>query len=341
MYKTLEEYTTLCKRVKAQNLEDKQKLNRYLAKTDLFYLLTVILGRTDAFRQWILDRCIEVSENPNGYLDVWSRDHYKAIDVNEPVPTPNGFKKHGDLDVGDYVFSPNGDEVKVIAKTPIYYNAPCCRVTFDCGYSVVVSSNHLWTVEILTKEGMKETLINTSDLFKEFNKCKYEQCYPQIKRCSSKVLVKQTTGYHKIINIEQVEPIPVSCIQVDSKDGLYLIGEHYIATHNSSIITFALTVQDVLKDPEITVGIFSHSAKIAKDFLLQIKREFEDNIVLQSLFPDILYENPHRDSPVWNSDRNIVKRKSNPTAWGIIIYWCLSNYLDLITIRREDVVTNI
>ena len=78
MYKTLAEYTALFKRVKAQSSQDKQKLNRYLAKTDLFYLLTAILGRTDAFKQWILDRCNEVNEEPNGYLDVWSRDHYKS-----------------------------------------------------------------------------------------------------------------------------------------------------------------------------------------------------------------------------------------------------------------------
>jgi hypothetical protein len=38
----------------------------------------------------------------------------------------------------------------------------------------------------------------------------------------------------------------------------------------SSLITFGLTIQDILNDPEITVGIFSYSRPIAKAFLRQI-----------------------------------------------------------------------
>ena len=56
----------------------------------------------------------------------------------------------------------------------------------------------------------------------------------------------------------------------------------------SSIITFGLTIQDILNDPEVTVGIFSFNRPTAKAFLRQIKREFESNETLKSLFPDIL-----------------------------------------------------
>lgn len=81
----------------------------------------------------------------------------------------------------------------------------------------------------------------------------------------------------------------------------------------SSIITFGLTIQDILNNPEITVGIFSHTRPIAKSFLSNIKREFEINTFLQDLFPDILYKNPAKESPVWSLDSGIlVKRKGNP-----------------------------
>src|SRR5262245_58788691 len=60
----------------------------------------------------------------------------------------------------------------------------------------------------------------------------------------------------------------------------------------SSIITFALTIQDILNDPEVTVGIFSHTRPIAKGFLRQIKREFEANENLKRWFSDILWDNP-------------------------------------------------
>src|SRR5690348_4176896 len=74
----------------------------------------------------------------------------------------------------------------------------------------------------------------------------------------------------------------------------------------SSIITFGKTIQDILRDPEITVGIFSFNRPTAKAFLRQIKLEFEANEVLRGLFSDILWEKPQRDSPKWSEDEGII-----------------------------------
>jgi len=96
--------------------------------------------------------------------------------------------------------------------------------------------------------------------------------------------------------------------------------EHY----KSTIITFALTIQDIIKDPDITVGIFSHTRPIAKAFLRQIKLEFEMNLRLQQLYPDIFYTAPEKQSPKWSEDDGIVvKRQGNPKeatveAWGLV-----------------------
>ena len=92
----------------------------------------------------------------------------------------------------------------------------------------------------------------------------------------------------------------------------------------TTIITFGLTIFDILNDPEITVGIFSHTRPIAKSMLRQIKRELETNELLKTLFPDILWENPHRDAPQWSEDSGIiVNRRTNPKeatveAWGLV-----------------------
>lgn len=121
------------------------------------------------------------------------------------------------------------------------------------------------------------------------------------------------------------------------------------AHYKSTIITFALTMQDILRNPELTVGIFSCTRPIAKAFLRQIKREFESNRKLKDLFPEILYDNPRKDSPKWSEDDGItVIRKGNPKeasieAWGLVDgqptskHYQLMVYDDVVT--RESVTT--
>ena len=58
--------------------ESRTGLVRTLAKTDLFFLLWYICGRHDMWKPWILDRCREVQADPDGHLDLWSREHYKS-----------------------------------------------------------------------------------------------------------------------------------------------------------------------------------------------------------------------------------------------------------------------
>jgi hypothetical protein len=81
----------------------------------------------------------------------------------------------------------------------------------------------------------------------------------------------------------------------------------------SSIITFAGSIQEILRDPETTIGIFSHTAPDAKKFVQQIKAELETNRALQVLFPEVLWELPQRDATLWSVEKGIiVKRASNP-----------------------------
>lgn len=114
--------------------------------------------------------------------------------------------------------------------------------------------------------------------------------------------------------------------------------EHF----KSTLITYAGIIQEILNDPEITIGIFSHTRPIAKYFLGQIQNEFENNKKLIQLFPDIFWENP-RQAPSWSKDGGItVKRKSNPReatveAWGLVDGQPTSKHFKLIV--YDDVVT--
>lgn len=132
------------------------------------------------------------------------------------------------------------------------------------------------------------------------------------------------------------------CREVQQEPNGYLdlwAREHY----KSSIITFGLTIYDILNDPEITIGIFSHTRPIAKGFLRQIKREFESNERLKTLFPEIVWQNPDKEAPKWSEDDGlIVKRTGNPKestveAWGIVDSQPTGKHFKLMV--YDDVVT--
>ncbi|MGE0723257.1 MAG: hypothetical protein AB7O45_02720 [Alphaproteobacteria bacterium] len=115
--------------------------------------------------------------------------------------------------------------------------------------------------------------------------------------------------------------------------------EHY----KSTIITFGLTIQDILVNPEGTTGIFADTNKVAKPFLRQIKREFESNEDLKRDFPDVLYANPQRESPQWSEDEGIiVRRRGNPKeatveAYGLIDGQPIGRHFD--DLDYDDLVT--
>lgn len=512
------------------------ELARDLCKNDLFFLLTAYLRRPDAYQKWCYDRCREVQSNPDGYLDLWSREFYKDLADDTPMLTATrGWVTHGDLHVGDAVFAPDGKQVPVIAVTAPYTDSKCYRVMFEEGSEIVAGAGHEWTIrrrvthrvapysDTRSREFVLETH-NTEELFKRKTSypgrrldvgcseplvreekdlpinpyllgcwlgdgtsagarltCAYEDIqiieeirkegveiketassnansgffsfgngtrgkrgtglWPEFRRlgldgnkhlpdvylaasipqrmallqglmdtdgsCTKKgaavfcqkdeilsrqvydlaaglgfrprinkymflykgipfsyyqvgfqvhqdnvpfrlkrkaeraIPVSHYRGIRTIKSITEIPSVPTRCIQVEG--GRYLAGRELIPTNNSTIISFALTIQDILNNPELTIAIFSQTRPAAKKVLRQIKQEFEENKSLIALFPDVLYENPSKESQKWSEDDGIiVKRKENPKeatleAWGLVDGQPAGPHWDIIV--YDDVVT--
>ena len=112
--------------------------------------------------------------------------------------------------------------------------------------------------------------------------------------------------------------------------------------YKSSIITFLGSIQEILLNPDITIGLLSFSARQAKPFLRQIMQEFDGNEKLKQLYPDILWEKPRLQAPKWAENEGIcVKRQANPKeqtieAHGLVDGQPTGRHFDLII--YDDVV---
>lgn len=132
----------------------------------------------------------------------------------------------------------------------------------------------------------------------------------------------------------EVEAEPDGCLDLWAR-------EHY----KSTIITFAGSIKEILNDPNITIGIFSHTKPIARKFMSQVKLELEQNHDLHALYPDVLYDNPAKDSPRWSEEKGIVvKRTQNAKeatveASGLVdgqptsAHFALRIYDDVVTLE--------
>ena len=88
----------------------------------------------------------------------------KLVSDDTKVLTKEGWKNHGDLCVGDYVISPNGNFVKVTHVFP--KNLADVRVKFTDGTHVDVHENHEWVV--YNRHKGKYEVVETKAMFDDY-----------------------------------------------------------------------------------------------------------------------------------------------------------------------------
>jgi phage terminase large subunit-like protein len=166
-----------------------RELNSYrYSREDLFFELLAETCEADFFlfcwcvlglpvnHPYLLSRCYEIQDNcETDTMYQWAREHWKALSYDTPVLTLKGWKKHGELNVGDKVVGSEGRFVKVVARTKNFENSRQYEITFDKKYKIIASSDHLWEVNIKSRKrlrgeknkrvGREKVLLTSDEIF--------------------------------------------------------------------------------------------------------------------------------------------------------------------------------
>lgn len=71
----------------------------------------------------------------------------KALALDTPLPTPDGWTTMGDVRVGDFLIGANGRPTRVVAATEVMEGRPCHEVEFDDGTTIIADGDHQWLTE--------------------------------------------------------------------------------------------------------------------------------------------------------------------------------------------------
>ena len=127
-----------------------------LAPDDFHSYLVALEWRRDPEKRFYLPRMSIMKEVADAWTDMFVNDKYdlilfsmppgvgKLLADDTPVLTTDGWKRHGDLAVGDKVFNERGEAVSVLHVFPKDYAN--VAVSFTNGERILCHENHEWVV---------------------------------------------------------------------------------------------------------------------------------------------------------------------------------------------------
>lgn len=110
----------------------------------------------------------------------------KAQCIKTEIPTPNGFKKLEDIQVGDYVFGRDGVPTMVI-DVPYIGEDDAFEFEFNDGSTVIASKNHLWIAK------------SSEERFRKEYKCNFERS-----KLNGHVFENKTYGQWNVFSTEEI-----------------------------------------------------------------------------------------------------------------------------------------
>ena len=223
------------------------------------------------------------------YIEIGKKNG-KQLSLDTPIPTIDGWKDMGTLQVGDSVFDETGQPCRVIGLSEVDDTEQCYRITFRDGSHIDAGERHQWSVRTVISGGSSELLTTGKMYQKAFRHQKdraetanenglvfhipvtkalyfpnrylhiapnmYDDLFGRHEQ-DGECFKEACSDYHYIQNIKPLpHPIPMRCIQVDSPSRLYLAGPSFVPTHNSELGA-ALALNMLVNDDEQKAEVYS------------------------------------------------------------------------------------
>ena len=174
----------------------------------------------------------------------------KALALDTPLPTPAGWTTMGEVRVGDYLLGADGKPTQVVAATGVLHGRPCYEVEFDDGTVIVADKNHQWVTwnaetqesselaapQVVTTGEINRTLRRDGVVHRS-NHAVALTAHIEPAHAGPPGTSRRRSGdaWRYIVDVRAVPSQPVRCVQVDSRDHLYLASHSMIPTHNSTL----------------------------------------------------------------------------------------------------------
>jgi replicative DNA helicase len=155
----------------------------------------------------------------------------KALALDTPLPTPDGWTTMGDVRVGDYLIDANGKPTQVMAATAVLHGRPCYEVEFSDGSVIIADENHQWQTWLRPDAWTRPSVVTTGEIAGS----QPQHAIALNHSADLPAGAPQDTRWRFIIDVRPVFPRPVRCVQVDNEEELYLAGRGMIPTHNSAL----------------------------------------------------------------------------------------------------------
>lgn len=107
---------------------------------------TTLRKKPFSFEHYPFQKAIADDEHPNLSCEKCSQVGL-ALPLTTELVTPTGWTTMGEVNVGDYLFGPDGEPTLVTFKSKVFEDDKCFEIEFDDGTKEICDENHRWFVK--------------------------------------------------------------------------------------------------------------------------------------------------------------------------------------------------